>query len=94
MSLHWLVSIVPGISWVVSQLKKRKVFIEPAGASSNLPLSLLLSPSSNVFLSVARLIDTPLLQRHGVMSLSTLCGFLKPLAVCLLFFLVFLLSLV
>lgn len=62
-----------GFSWVVSQLRKRKVFIHPAGASSNLPLSSLLLSSSQCFPFSRGLIDTPLMERH--MSLSALCGY-------------------
>lgn len=55
----------PCLGW-----RRKKVFFQPAGASSNLPLSM--------FSFLSRLIDTPLMQRRSIMSLSTLCGFESP----------------
>lgn len=76
MRLHWLVSIVPGISWAVSQLKKRKVFIQPAGGFFK--PAIVIASSLSMFSFLPALIDTPLQQRHNVMSLDTLCEFERP----------------
>lgn len=78
-SLHWLASIVPGeFSWVASQPSRRKVFIHSAGASSKLPLSLLLpSPSPCFPFSPGWLI--PLWCRDTALCHSARCGVMKAL---------------
>ena len=74
-------SIVPGISWAVSQLKRRKVFIQPARGFFKPAIVMASSLPVPMFSFLSWLIDTSLLHRHSVivMSLSKPYGFEKPL---------------
>lgn len=77
-SLHWLASIVPGeFSWVVSQLRGWKVFIH-SGASSKLPLSLLLPCPSPCFPFCPGWL-IPLWCRDTALCHSAHCGVMKAL---------------